>query len=365
MSSSTKTLTEGAVVTSASEAGRDRSLDGFRAVAVLGVIAGHALAYRYTDAVESNGMLLHQIGRLAGSFADTGVYIFFAISGYIITTLMLREEAREGRFSLAAFYVRRSLRILPPFAAFLAALALLAANRLIEFQPAQIINAAAFSCNTGLTECSWYIAHTWSLAVEEQYYLVWPLLFTLIAPPKRHQFAAVTTLLLITAFVLLPWDWHSNTVSFACIAAGATCALQPHWREALERVGGVWSWSFAVLFALLGPLLVGLRVVEAVMPALAVFLLFGGRRIRLLRRVLESAPLQLIGAMSYSLYLWQQLFLAAPTRYSMEPPPVWLLPIAAWLSLVVIERPCIRLAHRLSRGIMQRRSARHALASAG
>jgi peptidoglycan/LPS O-acetylase OafA/YrhL len=270
---------------------------------------------------------------------------------------MLREEAREGRFSLLAFYVRRSLRILPPFAAFLAALAVLAAKGLIAFQPAQIINAAAFTCNTGLTECGWFVAHTWSLAVEEQYYLAWPLLFTLIVPLARHRFAATTTLLLVTAFVLLPWTWHSNSVSFACIAAGATCALQPRWREALECAGNFWTWSLAALFALLGPFLVGLQVVEAAMPALAVFLLFASRRVGLLRRILESAPFQWVGSTSYSLYLWQQLFLAVPASYSMPPPPVWLLPVVAWLSLVAIERPCMKLAHRISRGILQRRSA--------
>lgn len=337
----------------ASAGGRDRVLDGLRAIAVLAVIAGHALAYRYADFVEGN-WFLHQVARL--SIADTGVYLFFAISGYIITTLMLREEAREGRFNLPAFYVRRSLRILPPFFAFLATLGVLAAYRVIDFAPAQIVNAAAFTCNTGFTECGWFVAHTWSLAVEEQYYLVWPLLFTLLVPAMRGRFAAITTVVLIVTFVLLPWIWHSNALSFACIAAGATCALRPQWRTALERAGGFRTWSLAALVAVAGPLLLGADAIAA-MPLLAAFLLFGARRSRWLTRLLESAPLQLIGAMSYSLYLWQQLFLAAPARFAIEPPPVWLLPVAAWLSLVAIERPCMKLAHRLSRSLISHRAA--------
>ena len=129
-------------------------------------------------------------------------------------------------------------------------------------------------------------------------------------------------------------------------------ALRPGWRESLERAGTMVTWSLAAIFAMLGPLVFGLKVVEFVMPLLAVFLLFGGRRVRLLRKILESPPLQLIGTMSYSLYLWQQLFLAAPGNNVTTLPPALLLPLVAWLSLVVIERPCIRLAHRLSKSLI-------------
>lgn len=333
--------------------GRDRFLDGFRAVAVLAVIGGHAMAYRYSAAVEGNGFLLHQLGRLAASLADTGVYIFFAISGYIISTLMLREESRRGRFNLGAFYVRRSLRILPPFALYLGTVGFLAMTGYIALPLAHIGNAAAFTCNTGFTACSWFVAHTWSLAVEEQYYLIWPLLFTLMAAQRRRWFAAGVAVALILIFLLLPWNFHSNTVSFACIAAGAACALAPKWREALERAGGFWTCLLAALFVLVGPFLVGMKAVEAAMPLMALFLLFGARSSNLFRRLLESGPFQFVGSISYSLYLWQQLFLAAPDAFAGHPPPVWLLPIIAWLSMKMIEQPCMRLSHMLSRRLVE------------
>lgn len=334
--------------------GRDKMLDGFRAVAVAGVIAGHAISYRYLSVIASDDFFLRRIMLAAGPIAEAGVHIFFAISGYIITALMLREEGREGRVSLLAFYVRRSLRILPPFIAFLGTVALLAYSGFIVLDPMEAVNALAFTCNTGLTECSWFVAHSWSLAVEEQYYLVWPLAFSLIAPALRGRFAVAVALLLVGIFIFSPWTFHSNAISFACIAAGAICALMPKWREALERAGGIVTWSLAVLFVVQGSSLVGAKAAEALMPVLAVFLLFGGRKIALLRKLLESRPFQFVGSISYSLYLWQQLFLAAPNHYlAMDAPPVWLLPIVAWLSLVVIERPFIALAHRLSEKILR------------
>lgn len=331
-------------------------LDGFRALAVGGVMFGHAISYRYVGPVTGHERIDSLIYRAGQPMAEAGVYLFFAISGYIITALMLREEAREGKVSLAAFYVRRSLRILPPLALYLATVASLGHYGAIDFSPNQALNAAAFTCNTGFTDCSWFVAHTWSLAVEEQYYLFWPLLFSLMLPPTRRWFAAAATFVLIGIFLLSTFVFHSNSISFACIAAGATCALHPGLREALERAGGPVTWAFAAFLLALSPVALGEASVVPLVPMLAVFVLFGGRGIRPLRAVLESAPFQFVGRMSYSLYLWQQLFLAAPERFiDMQPPPIWLLPVVAWLSLRLVERPCIDLAHRLSKAIIARK----------
>jgi peptidoglycan/LPS O-acetylase OafA/YrhL len=348
--------TSAATAAPAEPVGRDRMLDGFRALAVGGVIFGHAISYRYVGPVTGHDRIDSLINRAGQPLAEAGVYLFFAISGYIITALMLREEAREAKLSLAAFYARRTLRILPPLGLYLATVALLGRYGAIDLAPGEVLNAAAFTCNTGFTDCGWFVAHTWSLAVEEQYYLIWPLLFSLMMPPARRWFAASATFALICIFLLSTFVFHSNAISFACIAAGATCALQPHWREALERIGGPVTWALAAFFLALSPLALGAENVLPFVPLLAVFVLFGGRGIQPLRAVLESAAFQFVGRMSYSLYLWQQLFLAARERFiDIQPPPIWLLPIVAWLSLRYIERPCIELAHRMSKAIIGRK----------
>ncbi len=209
---------------------RDPLLDGFRAYAVGLVILGHAMAYRFADQIEPLGMFGHQIRRLSGPLADLGVYLFFAISGYIITSLLLREEKRRGRISLQAFYLRRSFRILPPLLVYLLVVFLLSMNGLIT-SPTNELPRALFTCN--LLECDWYIAHTWSLAVEEQFYLIWPVIFLFTAKQIRTKCSVIGFVGLLSAFAVLGWTFHSNALSFACIAGGVCIALQPNWREFL------------------------------------------------------------------------------------------------------------------------------------
>jgi len=134
--------------------GRDKLIDGFRGLAVAGVLFGHSVNYRYVVAFETHGKIAQQVTRLSGPMADGGVSLFFAISGFIITSLLLREEARSGRIDVTAFYVRRVFRILPPFVLFLASLWLLERTHWIVLPIREALNAALFTCNTGLSECS-------------------------------------------------------------------------------------------------------------------------------------------------------------------------------------------------------------------
>lgn len=325
---------------------RDPLLDGFRAYAVGLVILGHAMAYRFADQLETSGIIGHQIRRLSGPLADLGVYLFFAISGYIITSLLLREEKRRGRISLQAFYLRRSFRILPPLVMYLLAVFLLSTNGLVA-SPVHELPRALFTCN--LLECDWYIAHTWSLAVEEQFYLIWPVIFLFTAKQIRTKFSVIGLIGLTSAFVILDWTFHSNALSFACITAGVCIALQPNWRDFLATRCGPYLWLFAGFLAVLGPFILGNWLSGLIMPLLVLILIFGAYGLSWLHPFLVARPVQWIGAMSYSLYLWQQLFLG---REPIGPAiTLLMLPCVALLSMYLIERPFIRLSHRLSRSI--------------
>ncbi|HSV12970.1 MAG TPA: acyltransferase, partial [Tepidisphaeraceae bacterium] len=142
------------------------SLDGLRAVSIALVLLQHA------SLTPSFPFALAPLGD-----AGFGVHIFFVISGFIITLLLLDEERENDGISLKRFYLRRMVRILPVFWTFL--LIMLLARRIYV---GEFFQAATFTAGMGLwsTPGTWNTAHGWSLAVEEQFYLLWPAAMVLL-----------------------------------------------------------------------------------------------------------------------------------------------------------------------------------------
>ena len=160
----------------------------------------------------------------------TGVSLFFVISGYLITTLLLRERANHGRIGLRGFYFRRFFRIVPAYLAYVGTVALLALAGLTNVPWADFVRALLYLTN--YVEADWLLLHTWSLSVEEQFYLLFPLL--LIFTSRQW----VVRILLITLGVSVAarglnqlWGlWPINaTYSFEGradqLAFGCLCAL--------------------------------------------------------------------------------------------------------------------------------------------
>ena len=152
-------------------------LDGWRAISVALVIFSH-LAVSSSIAIHFPGELgravitpfLHECGNL-------GVNIFFVISGYVITSGLIREYTRSGQVSLRNFYLRRVFRILPPLIMYVFAVLLLAELGVIPPQATGAVNALTFTCNLNLYGCGgWFGGHTWSLSYEEQFYLIIPIM---------------------------------------------------------------------------------------------------------------------------------------------------------------------------------------------
>ncbi|HET6942687.1 MAG TPA: acyltransferase [Sphingomicrobium sp.] len=315
---------------------RDRLIDGYRGVAVLCVVAAHSFAYRFAPP--------GPLQRLAEPLAEMGVQLFFVISGYIITTLLIREEEREGRISIPAFYARRFFRILPPLFAYYAALFLMMAFGIIAFEPSTVANSAFFTCNTGLTDCQWWVAHTWSLAVEEQFYLAWPLLLTLLH--RRALWLAVSIAALLAVYLAVPHQFHSNWISFSCIAAGALYATNASVRDRIAALASYAAWIGAVAVFVAVPF-IGFKL-SVLTPLLVVYILFAARQLPVVVKILEAGPLNAVGLCSYSLYLWQQAFLASPLQYVAEPLALALLPPVVLASYLFIEKPFGRVGHLLS-----------------
>ena len=330
-----------------------REIDGLRALAVLPVILFHA-----------------GVPGFSGGYV--GVDVFFVISGYLITALIL-GELDGGHFSLADFYARRSRRILPALLTVVLACLPLAwlwmtPNQLRDFFQS-IAAVALFSSNLLFWSEDDYFAaaaeekpllHTWSLAVEEQYYLLFPLLMLLGWRHARRSLPLAIALVAAASFALAEWSSrHLGDEIFFLpqlraweLMLGALAAFYLHRREPLGGIAGTAS-------ALAGLIAIGYAMhayhedtpfpgAWALLPTAGTALvILGATADNLAGRLLGLRALVLLGLLSYSAYLWHHPLFAFARIYSREQPSTWLLAglglLAlglAWLSWRYIEQPC-------------------------
>jgi peptidoglycan/LPS O-acetylase OafA/YrhL len=345
-------------------------IQGLRAIAVILVILDHA-----------------RVPGLEGGYI--GVDVFFVISGFVITNLLRRQPGDNVRGNLVYFYGRRIRRIVP--AATLVLVTTVVASYFllgVNFNRqlfGDVRWASLFSMNFRLinTGSNYFIpgifpslvTHYWSLAVEEQFYLIFPLVvFSLtLMTPLRRRAGALGSLLVVAIVASAWWSWHLTPISptaayyspftrFWEIALGGLVTLLP----------GAWAKRAPVFNALLGTVaFVGLGLAvwklnaQSVYPgvlawwpcATAAVLLWSGQ---------ESAtggpaswlawrPLRYIGDISYGLYLWHYVWLLLPLQMVHPPTSQWARPIevagafvCAVLSYHVLENP-IRRSKRLDR----------------
>jgi peptidoglycan/LPS O-acetylase OafA/YrhL len=369
--------------------GRDILLDAWRGISVLLVIFYHMVVFRFAPIFRDagggaapsgpfsvsgiGGWLRHQTVRELGYAGPLGVQIFFVISGYIITKLMLREHQRNGQVSLAAFYVRRAFRILPPLWLMLAITSLLTLAGDIHVAPKSFLMAASFTCNTQPTSCGWFTGHTWSVATEEQFYLFWPLLLTVLGFRFVARAAFLICILFITAdqFSLLTVSFLHNALSGACVAAGALFASSEKLRWFVSKTTLPFVMGAAVLlFAkpFLQNHIYGLSAVTSVAtPLLIVIVIFSCSNYRgRLENLKAVRALSAIGLVSYGLYLWQEMFLGDASSYLrgsvLDYTPVCVLIVL--LSYFLVEVPLMRVGARFSKKLIARGLARSAAAIA-
>ncbi|MDH6179937.1 peptidoglycan/LPS O-acetylase OafA/YrhL [Microbacteriaceae bacterium SG_E_30_P1] len=295
-------------------------LDGLRAVAVLAVMVFH-----FTPIAAPGGYI--------------GVDVFFVISGFLITGLLLREHTSRGRISLRQFWMRRARRLLPALVLVVAvcsAAAFFVGGDVIVGLGVQILGAATFSSNwIYIAQGTSYFDGTtpelfrnlWSLAVEEQFYLVWPLLLValLLLRKRRTRIAIVLAIAAASAAamaVLAPASGDATRVYYGTdthafgLALGAALAMLLSARFSPGSVAPPRRW-----LAWAGAVAVGGIVLLAVaMPAEDPFVTRGGLVLvalltvvaiagateagSWLGRSLDAAPLRWIGERSYGLYLW-------------------------------------------------------------
>jgi peptidoglycan/LPS O-acetylase OafA/YrhL len=236
----------------------------------------------------------------AGGFV--GVTMFFVLSGFLITSLMREERGRAGTVNIAAFYGRRVRRLIPALVVLVSVVVLLGAlrGRLDEVAPA----AAASLFYVG----NWaqlgdpisleHLSHTWSLGVEEQFYLFWPLLFLLFA--GRPVWAAIGLAIAATGARVIGLD-IAGLERLDALMIGCLLALLAVRRPALPSwagSGALLALGFLLVAPIQGPMLLTLGAL------LTVVVISASDRPGRLQSVLSVRPLVFVGRISYGLYLW-------------------------------------------------------------
>jgi peptidoglycan/LPS O-acetylase OafA/YrhL len=345
-------------VTTSPSAERIPSLDGLRAISITLVLLGHLAGTR--------GFPLSAAAVNPWSLGSFGVTVFFVISGFLITGLLLDELRRTQRIRLGRFYFRRTLRIFPPYFALLIVVAAAGAAGWIALNPGDLLHGATYTSNYHDTR-SWYVGHTWSLSVEEQFYLLWPAVL-LLARTRRALFIAAATILVVPLFRVAEWELvrsagHgvgyrfetiADSLAVGCVLACARNRLHawPLYMRALSSPAFVLVPAVAVLANLTHdhPLIAFGAAMTVINICLALCVdwavTFHEGRIG---RVLNAAPLVFVGWISYSLYLWQQPFLnRESTAWSAAfPANILLTMVAALASYYLVERPSLQLRKRI------------------
>jgi peptidoglycan/LPS O-acetylase OafA/YrhL len=349
------------------------SLDGMRASSIVLVILAHS-GWFFPQWISNSLVFRSVVGN-----GRNGVAVFFVISGYLITTLLRREFERTGTISLKRFYFRRSMRIFPPFYAMLAVMAVLWGLGWIPENSRSFIAAATYTYALVPGANGYFIAHSWSLSIEELFYLFWPFAFLAWHQRQRAiQVAFVLVLLMpvlrIMLYFLAPaLRGHENymvhgwldTMMIGCILAMLNG--QQLWEKLRRRYLTAWSAAaMAVLGFLVVPALL-LVLPKALSSALdlaarptMMAICIGGVMVYLIEspecfvgRVLNHPVVRHVGVLSYSLYLWQQLFMS--NEFPMLPYGFFFAFGAAELSYWIVERPSLRLRSRLERRIDHRK----------
>src|SRR5439155_2931926 len=174
-----------AVMSAAAER-RIPSLDGLRAISITLVLVSHLAGTRNFPLSATTGNFL--------GLGEFGVIVFFVISGFLITGLLLDELARTDRIRLGRFYFRRTLRIFPPYYMLIAVLAVAGAAGVIQLAPHDVARTMTYTSNYYAGR-SWFVGHTWSLSVEEQFYLLWPAVLLLAGTRRAFVIAGAVVLL--------------------------------------------------------------------------------------------------------------------------------------------------------------------------
>jgi peptidoglycan/LPS O-acetylase OafA/YrhL len=344
--------------------GYRKSLDGIRGTAILLVILAH-------------------LNVVKDHFGSLGVNAFFVLSGFLITCILVEEWDNSGGISLRNFYARRGLRLLPPL------IAVLAVFVTLEFltEPMKgAIRTSGHALKALFYYTNWaqtfrfsrtsIFAHTWSLSIEEQFYLVWPIILIFLLR-RTSRTSSLCWILLLTFFsvlariavltiepgtqygirrVNLGLDTRADSLLLGCFAG---MAISSRLIPQTSYIKMLFRWGSMLSIA--GLLFIGVRI-RAFDPGMSTFGLLAASFFAAVviahlviefnspqHRILEFAPLVFLGKISYGLYLWHYPILKIMQRHDWPGWHLAYLPITVGVTLASyywLELPCLRLKNR-------------------
>lgn len=321
---------------------RTKGFDGLRCFSILFVIIGHAQLVNLSPELL---YLNHNVGYLFSGGA--GVNIFFTLSGFLITTLLLNEKRATGQVNIKYFFARRFLRLLPPILPFYIAIAIFMSLGYIRETSLGLAASIAYLYNFIPRAKLFYsaeLSHTWSLAVEEQFYLTWPFIFKFLRDKMKYLLAAVLLLLCAVCFYVLPTipltvkgtSYHLDELfmvnkwtipAIGPIIIGCVAALiYFNHKEAVSRFFSQRRAGLITIMVLLSPL----YFIGTLIPIIPLVFSMGiglsliwisNNQQSAVVRCLEFEPIRYIGLISYGLYIWQGFFVRSGQAFL---PKIWL-----------------------------------------
>lgn len=348
-----------------------KGFDGIRGISAICVVLTHLHVWYALEAQKlvSKAML----PLLSGS---TGVQAFFILSGFLITLLLIREKQTTGTVSISKFIIRRSLRIFPLYVLLCILTTAVAIDGQNGVSWASMRYLYFYVYNfVPLKDYSPLLGHAWSLAVEEHFYLIWPLLFSCMFAARLRLLKtllvvfAVGALFFHLALIRQPFAQHYQIdrwsfIAGYAIALGCLAALLTETgakngfyrmtcRHRLSGLLGAGMYANSLFistqsWAIENIILVYLRAVGILLMILWIYF----NQSSIATRILDCRPLKYLGRISYGIYMWQGFFLSTgPNRepgQQWPPDPalgVFLLLVVAPLSYAYFEKPFLRLKH--------------------
>jgi peptidoglycan/LPS O-acetylase OafA/YrhL len=335
------------MVTHAQGTTRILGFDGLRAIAFVLVFFSHKISFAQVD-----------------PYGEVGVWLFFALSGFLITRILAgeREEIERGRStaldSLRRFYIRRTARIFPPYYALLAIISVVWLLVPIDFfWRTEKLAYATFTTNFLVGSRGLWVGnfgHFWTLAIEEQYYLFFAPLVLFM--PRKYTMTLCLALILsavVTKTVLVAQGVSSITagvnsiVNFGLLSVGGVAGLNAHRRLPPWSTGGVAQFAVLATFVALAPLFGSdakwliFAKLSVVLPAFLLIQIAQGQRSWFVG-LLHWSPLRDLGRISYGAYLLHNLIYLAPLISGIPPKtmifgPSWVLfTVAEFVSTIAI-----------------------------
>jgi peptidoglycan/LPS O-acetylase OafA/YrhL len=306
----------------------------------------------------------------ATPLGPSAVIVFFVLSGFLITGQLHSELTATGTIRMRDFYIRRIFRLVPALVLMLSVAVVMGWFGLIPIAKFDVIRGLTYTADYHRPQY-WTLAHLWSLSVEEQFYLLWPMLL-LFAGVRKSQRFAMTAIFICPLLRLLGWLANMDEALVFrrfemvadALALGCLLALQRDrvrdsriWKALTPTSIAIIAAIIIVISSLVHRLWAGAEILGTSLVSFSAFFIIGAvtffPRSRV-ARFLSWPPLVWIGKISYSLYIWQQMFLVYTPGVSKTPLPfpASLLCVFAIsiVSYYLYESPLRRFGQRLTRG---------------